>query len=390
MAFEQAIFRVDASDKIGTGHLARSTQLATYLKQTFNTHVTWIGTLETFQHVMNRQATNRVIDQFVSVGDISGEDNQCKAMTVAAEYLPEYGAEKPLYFQDGMHMDQRSLKAGRELGLVGFSTIIDERADCSVSLGDPDVLVDVLPHDPAEYTAEMISPETNLLIGPKYQMIAKHIREQRRQKPKYHVQKHHSGEKHVIMMNGGMNISALLNHLVWGITRDKRELDEKTVFHTYTMSSAKHFEPLKMAVDQAQHAGINMQLHVDETPNYAIGDLYIGAAGTSVYEMCAAGGMASILIGAGTGQDDLGEYFMDHSCGHYAGQFWAHGQNEERNQNRKMMPDIINQMHCLLSTDDIRAHFQAYAASFCDGNGAERITDHIKQCISSPIRLARH
>jgi spore coat polysaccharide biosynthesis predicted glycosyltransferase SpsG len=385
MSLKTAIFRVDASSKIGTGHVARSSVLALHLRREFQTHVIWAGTPETLSHMQSRGLQNSY-NQFIKLPDVTAE-YQPHAVAAMATFLPNYGDEKPLYVQDGMHLCSRSLSPIQEKGVAGLTVKIDERANPNVCLGAPSLLVDPLPHDPSVYTDDMISPDTHLLIGPQYQMISEHVRAQTKKRSTYRIRQQGTGEKNVVLMNGGMNIAGLLNYLVWGLASSKANYSN-TRFHAYTLSKAKNGQALERAVSQVKRLGIDILLHIDQSPNYAHADLYVGAGGTSAFEFSAAGGLASVLIGAGNGQDDLGKVFNDRGAGNYIGTFWAQGR-DGKNVDQTLIPQAIKHMNNLLFNDDLRAKMSAKSFSFCDGRGAERISQELMKASQLPLRVSR-
>lgn len=373
MSIKNAIFRVDKAADIGTGHVARSSVLAQYLSQEFQTKVTWIATEQTKQH-MQEWGYDKFCEKFITVPECR-EDFQFNAFSDIEKILPDFGDEKPIFVQDGMKMDHRTLGAAREKGIVGTSLIIDERVDPNINLGAPDFLVDVLPHDANRYTTDMLSSETIKLIGPQYQMISPKVRAQSQKRDAYRLKQKVTGEKNVILMNGGMNIAGLLNHLVWGIMVNRGCYDG-IHFDVYTLSKAHHYDELSRVIETARETGVNITLHTDKKPNYAEADLYVGAGGTSVFEACAVGGLPSIIIGAGNGQDCMGRAIQLNGAGFYTGIFWKHGQ-DVKNINQDSLRPVYKGIENILSDDNLRASISAKSYGFCDGNGAKRIADHL-------------
>jgi len=378
MNFKNAVFRVDMSNKIGTGHVARSSVLASHLSRQYGLNVIWIGTEETERHMIDRGLD--VYNQFVCVPECSN-DFQHVAIGDAASVLPDFGAEKPLYVQDGMAMDGKNLLAAREKGLAGVSAIIDERAAPDVNLGDPDIFVDVLPRNESVYTSSMVSPNTQKLIGPEYQLIADEFHRQARLREAHYLDV--TEKQQVVMMNGGGNVARVLNGLVDIISAKVNDLSHLH-FNIYTLSRAQGFQDLHEAVIDAKKLGANITLNVDQNPDYSRAQFYIGSGGTSVFQFCASGGLANVIIGAGTGQDDLGRALEGRGAGLYAGQFWRHGQSYD-DADASVLEKAVNLLKELSDSKDRANDMISKANDFCDGHGAERISKAISERVKRPI-----
>jgi spore coat polysaccharide biosynthesis predicted glycosyltransferase SpsG len=363
---ERVVFRVDASQKFGTGHVSRTRYLADQFQANGYT-VDWVATPETFRIIPALQDQYRCFS-------ISEDLNQ--AQQIDQYFKAQPNGRYPSYFvQDGFHMDGQTIDAVQMRYLETKTILIEDKANRF--MGAPDYLIDPSFNPLSAYVKDVVSCDTHILLGPQYQMLDPAFQriklERRRVREK--------GE--IVLMNGGGNIGNLLGALVNVFAGNPNDFNGYR-FTAYALSSSKDCGLLQSQVNAAQVKGLDIDLRLDQKPDFTNTALYVGAAGTACYELGAVGGVASILIGAGNNQDAIGQQLASNGAAIYAGRYLSLDMSGAFNFCAMDFKQKITDPAIGLLSDKNRLMAMArQSQKFCDGLGAERVYHEITRQIPS-------
>lgn len=361
------IIRADAGAAFGQGHTVRNRSLAAaFRKQAPCADIIWAATEETFA------AVTPLREQFKTITLPAA--SQAEQIARLAQALGPIDDEKPILAVDGYHLDHQTLDAAREHGIAGVTFQIDEKANRI--LGDHDFIVDFLPHAAIDYQG-LISPNTDVLIGPGYQMVGEDLIALAAQRKKLTHLRRANDMEQIALMNGGFNIGGMLEEIIEGLARNPAPW-KNTHFSAFLLSKSPSLDAVKEAHHKAYRAGIDMRLHEDSsdvTGMLAQMDLYIGAAGLTPYELGALGGIPSVVLAAGHNQEAIGKLVEKHGAGVYAGKYLnLEGNTLVRNPEWKTQhtDTMLRSARALMRPFFYEAAVEGSRA-FCDGKGAERV-----------------
>jgi len=132
--------------------------------------------------------------------------------------------------------------------------------------------------------------------------------------------------------------------------------------------------------------GLNIELKLNQKPDFTATALYVGAAGTACYELGAVGGVASVLLGAGHNQDAIGKQLDDNGAAVYAGRYLQLDIGGSFNfQAINLDSSVIAQSKRLLHDKAARLAMEQASMFFCDGLGAARVYGEIAKNTKSPV-----
>ena len=362
-------FRVDASSRFGTGHVARTRHLANKFQDQGYT-VDWVATAETFDLVPS------LMDQYRCFA-IDANQNQAEQVSQYFEKtnktaMPEF------VVQDGFHMDKETVSAVEMHAPRTKMVVVEDKGNRP--MGAPDYLVDPSFNAMSIYTRDILSPHSQILLGARYQMLSpefQNVRTAREQSNK---------KNEIVLMNGGGNIGNLLGQMVNALALHPNHY-QGYQFKAYTLSSSRDIGLLQGQVLAAQERGLPVELCLDQKPDFTNTALYVGAAGTACYELGASGGVASVLIGAGHNQDAIACQLGKQGAGVYAGQFLDLNLNGTFNAMAfDFMDRVVHPVKEILSNEALRNKMAMNSAKFCDGLGVERVFEAITKPEKMPAQ----
>ncbi len=364
------IIRADASHSFGQGHTLRCRNLCeAFAKVAPETDIVWAATPETFSLV------TPIAQNFKTI--VVPPAPQARQMEVVAASLSPDAAAAPMLVVDGYHMDRETLEAARQYGINGPSAQVDEKVNRV--LGNHDFIFDFLPREAGEYDG-LVGPKTQIKSGPDYQMVSTSYEALAAKRAEFMAGEYNSltRKKHIVMMNGGLNIGGMLEQLIEGIIIDK-DAWTKTRFSVFTLSTGENFDKVSELVRVARFHGVDMTLKADckNIPARMVdADLFLGASGMTPYELGAIGGVASVLIDAGHNQSRIAKLVDEKDAGIHIGQLLQ----EQPDGTLARSPEWSSgKVESALNAAFTLAHFKKrnlYHAEksreFCDGQGAKR------------------
>lgn len=318
------LFVADAGATVGGGHVMRSLTLARALQArgaacAFAATPAVAGVLDAFGPDMPRAAADAAGEGFDAV------------------VLDHYGLSAD---------DHRRLGAGRPV------LVIDDLADRPL---DADLLLDPEIVRRTEHYDGLVSPETELLLGPRFAPVRPAFAERRGQAL---AARDDRPTRRVLVSLGLTDVGGvtarvvgLLQPLAAGLTFD------------VVLGAAAASLPVLRAMDAA-----NLVLHVDSQDMAGLvadADLAVGAGGSSAWERCVLG-LPSLCLILAENQVDTARALDD------AGAATALDARDAAFDAR-----FVQAFEALAASPKALRRMSAAAAALCDGRGADRVADRL-------------
>jgi len=336
-----AVFRVDASPNIGTGHAMRSLTLAGGLAAS--------GWRIAFAVA---HGTARSVPSIASSGYslLTLERSGLSEAAALAEHWPE-GAQ--LLVVDSYSHDARFETACRPW--ADRILVIDDLADRP---HDADILLDPTPCRAHSDYASLLKRKCTLLLGPAYALLSPCFSERRaaslarrsdRQSP-----------ARILVAFGGSDPRNATSLVLRGLDTLDRRLEMDVVLG----AAAAHRQAV---LDLAKSCRVPVSVSVDLQPEtmadlLARADMAFGSIGTSMWERCCLG-VPSVVITTAANQHPIADILQRLEAIRYVGDIGEIGE-----------ADVAREAWVLFAAPSTTSEIGKRAAALCDGRGLYRVT----------------
>ena len=339
-----AIFRCDASVRMGNGHVMRCLTLAEYLRDRG-----W-GCIFSVSPNTNNDFPLLLKSGFV----ITGSDE-------------EYCGVGPvnLIVIDGYQFSASNEKFYRSL--TDTIVVIDDLANRP---HDCDVLIDQTYDRQIGSYSSFVPSHCTILTGAEYAILRPQFYEIR-ESSLIRRSNANGAIKRILISMGGTDPYNYTSQALSAVERFGFEID------VLIGSGSPHVESLKSYVRDMQAHGTHIHLHIDSSQVaelMAAADIAIGAAGTTAWERCCLG-LPSILIELAENQKTIARNLMRAGAAYNLG--W-HG-----DVNAEMISRVVSKF---IDNPDQVLEMSMHASNICDGRGIERLYRHL----DTPLISIRH
>ena len=328
---KKILFRCDASNEIGTGHVVRCLTLAQEMKKRG-----WICSF----------FTNKEANDFVPVLSESGFDI----------IKPTNDINFDVMVFDHYNISSKEESQFREK--ANNIVVLDDLAD---RLHDCDLLIDSTYGRREQDYASLVSAKTEILAGPDYALLRPEFAENRTSALERRTISQGRVDNILVMLSGTDPHNVTLKILsALKVSEATRGLTINLVLGTKA-AQRMNIESLISGID-------NIKLHTDVRNMASMmmdADLAIGAGGTASWERCCMG-LPTILIEIAENQRTVSKNLYQAGAVYNMG--WH--QNLELTQIAKIIDEFISDPSRMLS-------MSTKAAEICDGKGAVRLANQI-------------
>ncbi len=344
------LVRVDASIKIGTGHLMRCMALAQAWQNIGGRAIFAIATQAT-------PVEDRLVSEGMDVVHLSVEPGNAEDAIKTANLARQLGATWVVV--DGYHFGAEYQRIIKNCGLRLL--FIDDYGHAQLYWADLVLNQNIYAH---EGLYPNRSPETKLLLGTRYALL-------RREFCKWQgwTRKILPVARKVLVTLGGSDPDNVTLTVIQGLQRvDVPELEAVVVVG----GSNPHYEKLQAAVD-ASPFPISLERNVTNMPELmAWADVAISAGGSTTWELAFMGLPSLVLVLADNQRaiaEKLGEMGVAVNLGWHEDVYAA---------------EIAQAMKQLLVSSGIRAEMSRHGQELIDGEGTARVLMHLQD---QPLRL---
>lgn len=337
MSQKIAIFRCDASHKIGGGHVMRCHALAKILSE-YGWKVVLATKEETFK-------TIPLANEYFSDACMLPSELELEITVLKKDWSEGC---------DLLVVDHYNLDKSFESELKGWAKkilVIDDLADRE---HECDIFLDPTPDRAFKDYKKVLPDKTTLLSGPQYALIDKRFLEKR--SSSLDKREIDSPIKKILISVGASDATGLLLKILSAMN----QLDSSCEFDVVTGSNS-HLknEVLRFIEMHNMHGNI-----IGVTNEMAIlmskADLAVGASGHSIWERCCLG-LPSIIITTAGNQNLIAESINNKKAGLFIGD--SESVKEQH---------IANSIQELISNNAMRKEISSKSAQLCDGRGVLR------------------
>ena len=342
----KAVFRCDASGRIGAGHVVRCLSLASALAE-FGTTSHFVCRQETLSTVPDLSASGHEV--------IIRPSDEPIDVEMLSEVFP-LGC-------DILIVDHYELDASWETTCQGWARIILVIDDLTNRAHDCDFLLDSAADENDNSYADLTPSHCKLLLGPEYALLRPEFARLRDKEQKSRL----TTDIRIFIMFGGVDALCLAPQAVEAVLEAKADGD--IYCDLVSGPLARSLPNLK---ELAANSGDRIRLHV-ATPEVATlmakADIAIGAAGSASWERCCLG-LPTISVCTVENQRQIAERLAATGAARLLGT----AEGLDKDTFRLALQELID-------APDKRQEMAAAASALCDGHGARRTGELIRNIL---------
>jgi len=369
-------FRVDASSKIGLGHLYRCLTLATFaLEQGIKSHficrtnndynyklVTYSG----FQlHLLPSGNTTQLSDS-IGVENIYQDWLGVSSITDAEQVCKVVG--ESTNNQKVIIYDHYGIDSQWELKVKKTEALLLKISDKPSEKIQADIILDqTLSREAFEYK-EFIHSNAFVFSGTPYALISKKFTELR--KETLPLKMHTTQVKTALVAFGGSDPMDLTSTFLSQVSSYPQNIK----YNVVCGSCNPHIHQIESIVSDLSKKEIEVKLHIDTQEMAkltALADLAIGSAGTACWERAVLG-LPSIIVPFENNQLDIARALVENKAAHII-------------DFDDFSSDIAAAMHLLTNNIELRKTLSYNSSQLCDGDGANRLLIKLKEILNEKL-----
>jgi UDP-2,4-diacetamido-2,4,6-trideoxy-beta-L-altropyranose hydrolase len=369
-------FRVDASSKIGLGHLYRCLTLASFaLEQGIKSHFICrdhrdynykLVIHSGFQ--LHLLPSNNIVQQSDSIGTKNIYQNWLGASSVTdAEQVCKI-IELSKKNQKVIIYDHYGIDSCWEQIVKKSKALLLKVSDKPSIKIHADVVIDqTLSRKASEYK-ELVHSRAHVFSGISYALISKKFTELRTET--LAMKTHSKPVKTALVTFGGSDPINLTSIFLSQISSYPKNIK----YNVVCGSCNPNIKQVKKIIHGLTVNGIEVKLHID-TPEMAkltaSADIAIGAAGGACWERAVLG-LPSIIVAFENNQLDVAHALIVNKAAHVI-------------ELDTFKSEVITAMHLLTESSEVRATLSYNSSKLCDGNGAKKLLIKLKEILNEKL-----